>query len=59
MFALVTAMMAKYVHMIEIHKKESMEEKQFVETMFQLYSINWMLATAFNFLLASDPHLES
>jgi len=51
--------MAKYVHMIEIHKKESMEEKQFVETMFQLYSINWMLATAFNFLLASDPHLES
>jgi len=27
--------------------------------MFQLYSIFWMLATAFNFLLASDPFLES
>ena len=34
MFALMTAMVAKYVHAIEIHKKESMEEKQFVETMF-------------------------
>lgn len=59
MFALLTAMMAKYVHSIEIKKRESVEEKQYVETMFQLYSIFWMLATGFNFLLASDPFLES
>ena len=59
MFALLTAMMAKYVNGIEIHKRDSMEQKQWVEVMFQLYSIQWMLATSFNFLLASDPFLES
>ena len=59
MFALMCAMVAKYVHSIEIHKKESVDEKVFVETMFELYSLFWILATAFNFLLAADPHLES
>ena len=56
--ALLNAMIAKYVHQIEIHKKESVDEKQFVVTMFQLFTVHWMLCTAFNFLLASDPHLE-
>ena len=59
MFSLMCAMVARYVKSIEIHKKESVDEKVFVETMFQLYSLFWMLATAFNFLLAADPHLES
>ena len=27
--------------------------------MFQLYSFHWILCTAMNFLLASDPHQES
>ena len=59
MCALITAMIAKYVHQIEIKHEENKEEKIWVETMFQLFSIHWMMATAFNFLLASDPHMES
>lgn len=59
MMALLMAMTARYIRTIEIHKKESMEEKQFCETMFGLFAFHWMLCTAFNFLLANDPHLES
>lgn len=59
MCALMCAMVSKYIHSIEIKKEDSKEEKVFVETMFQLFSIHWMMATAFNFLLASDPNLES
>ena len=59
MCALMTAMVAKYVHQIEIKVDDNRDEKIFVETLFQLFSIHWMMASAFNFLLASDPHLES
>ena len=34
MCALLTAMVAKYVHSIEIKQEDSKEEKVFVETMF-------------------------
>lgn len=34
-----------------------MDEKKWVEIMFTLYSIQWMLATGVNFLLATDPTL--
>ena len=34
-----------------------MDEKRWVETMFTLYSIWWMLVTSVHFLLASDPSL--
>ena len=59
MMALLNAMLARYVHHIEIHQKKSLEEKQFCETMFNLFALHWILCTSFNFLLASDPHLES
>lgn len=51
-------MTAKFVHNLEIKSDDSKEEKVFVETMFSLFSFHWMLFTAMNFLLASDPFLE-
>ena len=57
MLALGCAMIAKYVHKIEIKEEASKEQKEFVETMFQLFSFHWMLFTAMNFLLSSDPLL--
>lgn len=59
MISLMMAMTCKYVHSIEIHKKDSLEEKQWVEQVFKLYAIFWMLATGIHFNLASDPHLLS
>ena len=38
MLSLFCAMMVKYVHQIEVKKKESLDEKRFVEVMFGLYS---------------------
>ena len=57
MIALFNAMMAKYVHQIEIKKKESLDEKLWVQTMFSLYCWQWIIATTVNFLLSSDPTL--
>ena len=59
MCALLTAMVAKYVHGIKIEHEESKEEKEYVERMFSLFSFHWILVTSMNFLLASDPFLES
>ena len=59
MCALMTAMVSKYVHNIKLEHEESKEEKEYVERMFQLFSFHWMLITSMNFLLASDPFLES
>lgn len=59
MCALLTAMVAKYVHGIKVEHEASKEEKEYVERMFSLFSFHWVLVTAMNFLLASDPFLES
>ena len=59
MMALLMAMIAKYVHGIKVEHEESKEEKEYVERMFQLFSFHWILVTSMNFLLSSDPFLES
>ena len=59
MCALLTAMVAKYVHGIKVEHEASKEEKEYVERMFGLFSFHWILVTGMNFLLATDPFLES
>ena len=57
LFALFNAMVAKYVSQIELKKPESLDEQKHVEVMFHLFSIHWIIATALNFMMASDPYL--
>ena len=38
MLSLLCSMMVKYVHQIEVKKKESLDEKRYVEIMFSLYA---------------------
>ena len=52
MCALLTAMVAKYVHGIKVEHDGSKEEKEYVERMFSLFSFHWILVTSMNFLLA-------
>ena len=57
MIALMNAMVAKYIQQIEIKQEENLAERDHVAIMFHLFSILWIIATAMNFVMASDPYL--